>query len=59
MDNVKNILNTFVGNRAVFETRSVGKYEAKTPDETESDEERTVIVSLWEQVFEGESTTGP
>jgi Domain of unknown function (DUF4157) len=59
MDNVKNILSTFVGNRAVFETRSAGKYEAKTPDETESDEERTVIVSLWEQVFQGESTTGP
>ncbi|MFZ2171011.1 MAG: DUF4157 domain-containing protein [Methylococcaceae bacterium] len=53
-ENVKKILSKFVGNRAVFDFRSLGEYEAKTPDEVESQEERTVVVSVWEQIFEGE-----
>jgi hypothetical protein len=58
MENVKRILGQFAGNRAIFEFRSVGKYEARTPDEIESQEERKVVVSVWEQISEGGSPAG-
>jgi hypothetical protein len=54
-ENVIKILSKFVGNKADFQFRSVGKYEAKTPDQVESQEERTVVVRVWEQISEGES----
>jgi len=56
MENVKRILSQFAGNRAVFHTRSVGAYEAKTPGE--SQEERKVVVWVWERIFEGETPAG-
>lgn len=54
MENVKRILRQILGSSVKFEDRSVGEYEAQTPDETEDQHERTVIVSVWEQRFEGE-----
>jgi len=47
-DNVKNILSVFVSNHAKFNFRSTGEYKAKTPDNVESQEERKVVVSVWE-----------
>jgi hypothetical protein len=55
VEQVKEILGKYVGSGAVFKFRSLGEYEAKTPDETESEEERALIVSVWEKTFEGES----
>jgi hypothetical protein len=46
MDHVKTILGQFAGNRAVFQTRSIGAYEAKTSGEIQ--DERKVVVSVWE-----------
>lgn len=53
---VKEILGMFVGSNAVFKFQARGEYEAKTPDDTESEEERAVIISVLEQTFKGEST---
>lgn len=55
VEHVKRILGLFAGNRAVFNYRAVGEYEAKTPDDIESEVERTLVVSVWEQTSEGES----
>jgi hypothetical protein len=57
MEEVRRILEQFVGNRAVFHTRSVGEYQAGTDDNVESAEERRVAVSVWEQMSEEESST--
>jgi hypothetical protein len=48
VEHVKRILSMFAGNRAVFTYRAVGEYKAKTADNIESEEERTVVVSVWE-----------
>jgi hypothetical protein len=53
MENVKRILRQFLGSKVVFEDRAAGEYEAQTPDEMESQDERTVVVSVLEQHFEG------
>jgi hypothetical protein len=55
MQNVKKILGQFVGNRAVFHTRAIGRYLTTTPPGVESQEDRTVTISVWDQTFEGEA----
>jgi hypothetical protein len=54
MENVKRILSQFLGNKAVFEFRAPGEYEATTENDIESDEERVVKVTTWDQISEGE-----
>ena len=58
MEAVQRILSQFAGNRANFNARSVGEYQATTGDNIETAEERKVVVSVWEQVSEGESPVG-
>jgi hypothetical protein len=57
-ENVKEILSVYTGNRAVFEHRAAGEYKAETPDKEESQEERKVVVEVWEQRTEGEEPIG-
>jgi hypothetical protein len=58
MEAVHRILGQFTGNRANFNTRSVGAYQATTGNNIEAAEERKVVVSVWEQLTEGESPAG-
>lgn len=54
MEAVHQALAQFAGNRAVFETRSAGALEAQTGPGVESQQERKVIVSVWNTISEGE-----
>jgi hypothetical protein len=58
MEAVKRTLTQIVGNRADFDTRAAGIYEAKTADNVESQAERKVVVSVWEPTTTGAGPTG-
>jgi hypothetical protein len=58
MEAVRRILSQFAGNRASFNYRSVGEYQAATGDNVEAAEERKVVISVWEQISEGETPPG-
>jgi hypothetical protein len=57
--NVETVLRQYLGKDATIKPLARGEYEAPTPDDVESDDERVVTVEVYERFSEGETLPAP